>query len=119
MLRNEDELKELRAELVDRYGTPTDPVEALLQVAHARLLAREAGLVHVLEKQDWLELKWQRVQDMPPLVKLEPKLRSRFRTVPDSNVTFRVSLKYIPDILSFLNYIFKAFIKLRKGNSLD
>ncbi|MDO8106815.1 transcription-repair coupling factor [Isoptericola sp. b441] len=40
-------LEEVRAELTDRYGAPPAPVEALLEVATFRNLARHAGLTDV------------------------------------------------------------------------
>jgi transcription-repair coupling factor (superfamily II helicase) len=82
-------------------------------------MAQAAGIVHVVEKKDWLELKWQQVQHMPAVAKLDAKVRKRFYTVPDSPLMLRVSLQYIPDILTFLNYLFNAFNEQRKGNSLD
>jgi transcription-repair coupling factor (superfamily II helicase) len=119
MLRTETELAELRQELMDRYGKPTQPVETLLRATRIRLLGKAAGLVLIAEKREFVELKWQRVQDMPSLVKLERRIRCRFRTVPDSKLMLRVSTQGIPDILAFLDYLFQAFIELRKGNSLD
>nr|WP_228266736.1 transcription-repair coupling factor [Ornithinimicrobium ciconiae] len=41
---DEDELAEIEAELVDRYGTPPEPVQNLLEVARLRTLARKAGV---------------------------------------------------------------------------
>ncbi|MDQ3156162.1 MAG: transcription-repair coupling factor [Actinomycetota bacterium] len=46
-VRSLDEVDELRAELVDRYGEPSDPVEALLEVARLRVRVRSAGLLEV------------------------------------------------------------------------
>jgi transcription-repair coupling factor (superfamily II helicase) len=46
-VRSLEEVDELRAELVDRYGEPTDPVEALLEVARLRVRVRSAGLLEV------------------------------------------------------------------------
>ncbi|OUZ07305.1 transcription-repair coupling factor [Aeromicrobium sp. PE09-221] len=43
-VRSDEDVEELRAELVDRYGTPPDPVEVLLDVARLRVKVREAGL---------------------------------------------------------------------------
>ena len=42
-----DMLDAVRAELLDRYGPPPEPVENLLAVARFRLLARKAGLSDV------------------------------------------------------------------------
>ncbi|GAB2691539.1 transcription-repair coupling factor [Thalassiella azotivora] len=40
-------VEEVRAELVDRYGEPGEPVENLLAVARFRVLARQAGVTEV------------------------------------------------------------------------
>jgi len=42
------EIAEMRAELVDRYGAPPEPVENLLSVAEFRLVAKAAGLREVI-----------------------------------------------------------------------
>ncbi len=47
-IRTSDDLEAVRAELVDRYGTPPPSVEALLGVAAFRLQARAAGVTEVL-----------------------------------------------------------------------
>ena len=46
-VRTTDEVEELRAELVDRYGEPPATVETLLEVARLRVRIREAGLTEV------------------------------------------------------------------------
>ncbi|WP_370618068.1 transcription-repair coupling factor [Mumia sp. Pv 4-285] len=43
-VRSDAEVAEVREELVDRYGEPTAPVEALLGVARLRVRARDAGI---------------------------------------------------------------------------
>ena len=47
-VRSEDDLAAVRAELTDRYGTPPEPVEALLEVARFRILCRSVGLTEVI-----------------------------------------------------------------------
>jgi transcription-repair coupling factor (superfamily II helicase) len=46
-VRSATEVDELRAELVDRYGEPPEPVEVLLEVARLRVRVRDAGLTEV------------------------------------------------------------------------
>lgn len=46
-VRTDDDVDEIRAELVDRYGTPPVVVESLLVVARLRARARRAGLTEV------------------------------------------------------------------------
>ncbi|HEY6737479.1 MAG TPA: TRCF domain-containing protein, partial [Actinopolymorphaceae bacterium] len=46
-VKTDEEIKEIGDELVDRYGTPPQPVVNLLEVARFRLHARAAGLSDV------------------------------------------------------------------------
>lgn len=46
-VRSDDEVDEVRAELVDRYGEPPETVETLLEVARVRVAVRTAGLTEV------------------------------------------------------------------------
>ena len=46
-VRTDDELDEVRGEMIDRYGEPPVEVENLVHVARFRLLARAAGLTDV------------------------------------------------------------------------
>ncbi|QIX28835.1 transcription-repair coupling factor [Nocardioides sp. JQ2195] len=43
-VRNDDDVKQLREELLDRYGNPPKPVASLLEVARFRARARQAGI---------------------------------------------------------------------------
>ncbi len=119
VLSSKKELADLRRELADRYGKPSQPVERLLAVTEARLDAKALGLVLIAQKKDVLELKWQRVADMPDLSQLDAKLRRRFRLVPNMPVVVRVSLAGITDILAFIKTLLTAFASLRKGNSRE
>lgn len=47
-VRSDDDVEAVRAELTDRYGTPTKEVEALLDVARLRLRARAVGLTEIV-----------------------------------------------------------------------
>ena len=46
-VRSDDDVRLLHEELLDRYGTPPEPVTRLLAVASFRALARDAGLSEV------------------------------------------------------------------------
>ncbi|MBC7595465.1 MAG: transcription-repair coupling factor [Kineosporiaceae bacterium] len=46
-VRTLEEVTELREELIDRYGEPTESAEALLEVARLRVRVRSAGLLEV------------------------------------------------------------------------
>lgn len=119
MLKTEKDLTDLEAELLDRYGKPTQPVKTLLAATHVRLQAQAQHILLISQKRDVLELKWQHTEQMPPVPQLNPKLRRSIRPVPGNPLLLRISLQGISDILAFLDSILKTFATLRKGNSLD
>ncbi len=90
----------------------------LLQAARLRLRARDQGLALIAQKRESLELRWQSMKDMPPLVNLPPALRRRFHMVPGTPLMMRVSLAGTTEILPFLDQLLTAFQQLRKGSSL-
>jgi transcription-repair coupling factor (superfamily II helicase) len=61
-------LEEIRAELLDRYGSPPAPVVRLLEVSRLRYRAEEAGLVSVAREDGQLVLRfgpaWSRADTM-------------------------------------------------------
>ncbi|WP_052462197.1 transcription-repair coupling factor [Nigerium massiliense] len=55
-VREVADLNAVRDELVDRYGTPPEPVTALLEVARFRLLCRSVGLTEVISAGTFIRL---------------------------------------------------------------
>ncbi len=53
-VRSQQQIDEVRAEMVDRYGAPPDSVENLLAVAALRVRARDAGLTDVTLQGNYL-----------------------------------------------------------------
>lgn len=53
-VRSDDDVDGVRAELLDRYGTPPAPTEALLQVARFRIACRRAGLTEVMTQGNFI-----------------------------------------------------------------
>lgn len=53
------ELNDLTDELVDRFGTPTDPVKRLLRVAKIKEEARLLGIKSILFRNDTITIQWQ------------------------------------------------------------
>ena len=119
LLKTEKDLMDLENELLDRYGKPTQPVKTLLAATRIRLQAHAQHILLISQKRDVLELKWQHTSQMPPLAKLDAKLRRHVRPVPGNPLMLRISLQGVSDILAFLDSILKTFATLRKGNLLE
>ena len=119
LLRTEEELNALAAELEERYGKPTKPVQTLLQATKLRLQAQDQHIILISQKRDVLELKWQYPNLLPKANQLDISLRRRIRPVPGNPLMLRVSLANTPDILTLLAELLTTFSKLRKGNPLE
>ncbi|NLG86470.1 MAG: hypothetical protein GX489_04555, partial [Firmicutes bacterium] len=48
--RSEEDVAEVADDLIDRYGDPPHEVEALLEVARLKALAREVGIASIIER---------------------------------------------------------------------
>jgi transcription-repair coupling factor (superfamily II helicase) len=55
-VRTDDDVAQLREELLDRYGEPPEPVRSLLEVARFRARARQAGLTDVTIQGNYVRL---------------------------------------------------------------
>ncbi len=119
MVRTETELENLEAELIDRYGKPTEPVQTLLQATRLRLRAQSQQIALIAQKREVLEVKWRPLSVGPDLKQRVLPLRRRVRPVPGNPQTLRISLPEEPGLLVFIEYLLKTFALLRKGNRLD
>ncbi len=72
-VRSDDDVKLLHEELLDRYGTPPEPVTRLLAVASFRALVRDAGLSEVTVQGKYVRFHPVELPDSR-VVRLEPAL---------------------------------------------
>ena len=70
-VRSDDDVQLLHEELLDRYGTPPEPVTRLLAVASFRALARDAGLSEVTVQGKYVRFHPVELPDSR-VVRLEP-----------------------------------------------
>ena len=85
-----EDAAEVRAELMDRYGPPPEPVDNLLSVARLRARARRAGLTDLTQQGSYIRFapvelpdsRQVRVQRLYPKTVLKPAVRSMLVPVP-------------------------------------
>jgi len=65
-VENERQLADVRAELVDRYGQPPEPVRHLLEYATLKLLARSVGVTAIDRKRDVVNIKFTENAEVDP-----------------------------------------------------
>ena len=58
-IKNKAQLDDLTDELIDRFGTPTDPVDRLLRVAQIKEQARLLGIKSIVRRDGQLIIHWQ------------------------------------------------------------
>lgn len=92
------ELEDLLDEVIDRFGTPTEPVERLFAVARVRVLARTLGIGSITSDNDGILLTW---ADTEPVshwdyTKLPRSFLSRLRFLPASPVRVKIKKAAIP-----------------------
>ena len=58
-IKNKAQLDDLTDELIDRFGTPTDPVDRLLRVAQIKEQARLLGIKSIVRREGQLIIHWQ------------------------------------------------------------
>ena len=58
-VKNKAQLDDLTDELIDRFGTPTDPVDRLLRVAQIKEQARLLGIKSIVRREGQLIIHWQ------------------------------------------------------------
>lgn len=58
-VKNKAQLDDLTDELIDRFGTPTDPVDRLLRIAQLKEQARLLGIKSIVRRDGQLIIHWQ------------------------------------------------------------
>lgn len=58
-VKNKAQLDDLTDELIDRFGTPTDPVDRLLRIAQIKEQARLLGIKSIVRRDSQLIIHWQ------------------------------------------------------------
>ena len=58
-IKNKAQLDDLTDELIDRFGTPTDPVDRLLRIAQIKEQARLLGIKSIVRRESQLIIHWQ------------------------------------------------------------
>lgn len=118
LLTSQADLDSLEAELIDRYGKPTRPVQTLLQATRLRLIAQEQHIALISQKRNVLEIKWLPTAKLPDITKLDKAMRKRIRPVPGNPLMLRISVSDTEDIIALIGQLLQTFSTLRKENTL-
>ncbi|MBP2653220.1 MAG: transcription-repair coupling factor [Firmicutes bacterium] len=83
-IRNEEHIREILDELIDRFGEPSGPVMNLLTVARYKNLMRQIGGRSLIQQKDYIEITFgeQPNVDLANLLKLKEKYPTRISIMP-------------------------------------
>jgi transcription-repair coupling factor (superfamily II helicase) len=90
---SEAELAELRAEIVDRYGTPPEAVEKLLRLVELRALARPLGVQKIERQQQKVVFTFEPSTPVPPekIVALLHAHRRLLQFIPEHTLELKLT----------------------------
>ena len=57
-IKSKEQLDDMTDELIDRFGTPTDPVDRLLRIAQIKEQARLLGIKSIVRRDKQLTIHW-------------------------------------------------------------
>ena len=99
-IRKNDEIPGILDELIDRFGEPTKPVMALLQIARIKNYARNLGVSSIIEKADFMEITFGPDPDFKPeaFVKLRGLLGSAVKVLPSQGLRIRLAQQHKKNI---------------------
>jgi len=101
-VRGEDELEQLREELVDRFGPVPEELEELINVLKLKLLCREVGIKQLREKENELVLVFEKSRvDLITLVQKINKNRRIFSISPRDYNTLHIYRVFRDNIEKF------------------
>ncbi len=109
--QNDDELAELKVELIDRFGTLPAPGRQLLQSASIRLTAQKLGIrrIEAHEKGGFIEFSQNNKVDLNYLIKLLQTQPNIYRLDGSSRLKFMTDLTERTTRLSFVQILLEAF----------
>lgn len=110
---SEKELEDLIDEVIDRYGTPTEPVEKLFDAARLRVLARTLGIGSIVTDGDSWLLTWADEEPMTgfDVTQLPREWLAKLRVLPQAPTRVKIKkaaisgepMKWLTDFLRMLH----------------
>ena len=115
VLREAIEVKDLREELIDRFGKITEPVENLLQVALIKIAAKNLGVTSIKEKDLRVEIIFSDLKKISAqgVIDLNKIFRRDFKFIESSQRIF-LTVKTKKNLLANVSEIFEALKSIDK-----
>ena len=117
-VKNKAQLDDLTDELIDRFGTPTDPVDRLLRVAQIKEQARLLGIKSIVRREGQLIIHWQDDSKMADwdMGAVREDLWKKMKFMDTKPASLYISLNGLKEsILTITEAVMKELSKKSKG----
>ena len=117
-IKNKAQLDDLTDELIDRFGTPTDPVDRLLRVAQIKEQARLLGIKSIVRRDGQLIIHWQDDSKMADwdMGAVREDLWKKMKFMDTKPASLYISLNGLKEsILTITEAVMKELSKKSKG----
>ena len=117
-IKNKAQLDDMADELIDRFGTPTDPVDRLLRVAQIKEQARLLGIKSIVRRDSQLIIHWQDDSKMAnwDMGAVREDLWKKMKFMDTKPASLYISLNGIKgSILTITEAVMKELSKQSKG----
>lgn len=117
-IKNKAQLDDMTDELIDRFGTPTDPVDRLLRVAQIKEQARLLGIKSIVRRDSQLIIHWQDDSKMAnwDMGAVREDLWKKMKFMDTKPASLYISLNGIKgSILTITESVMKELSKQSKG----
>ena len=117
-IKNKAQLDDLTDELIDRFGTPTDPVDRLLRVAQIKEQARLLGIKSIVRREGQLIIHWQDDSKMVDwdMGAVREDLWKKMKFMDTKPASLYISLNGLKEsILTITEAVMKELSKKSKG----
>ena len=118
-IQNENDVIDIKDELIDRYGDIPEEVENLMDIAYIKALARQCGFIGLSQKDEIIIFNLSRASSVLPMYmgKLMDKYPRRIMLNASSNpyITYRQNNLNGREILANIKILLHDIIKLQYG----
>ena len=117
-IKNKAQLDDMTDELIDRFGTPTDPVDCLLRVAQIKEQARLLGIKSIVRRDSQLIIHWHDDSKMAnwDMGAVREDLWKKMKFMDTKPASLYISLNGIKgSILTITEAVMKELSKQSKG----
>lgn len=116
---SEKDVEDLIDEVIDRYGTPTEPVERLFAAARLRVLARQLGIGSIVSDGDSIQITWADTDLIEGwnMMDLPPEYLEKLRVLPSKPMRVRIKKAAVKgDLVEWLTAFLQEIHKEKSGS---